>query len=92
MAGQVARYVSALAKRASGRALFFLAVPAPLRSSGERAEVIALFNAALEKCAAAGGHRYVDLYGATLSGGGYADEKFYIDKFHLKPEVLQAAF
>ena len=83
-------YVVGITAMASKRKLqpMFLSVPAPHPMSGDRREVIALFNSALLKEA---GHRFIDLYKRTLGSGGYADAKYYIDSYHLKPDMLGQA-
>lgn len=90
---QVAAYVSALDAHARPKSLRlgFLAVPAPKETSGDRREVVRLFNTVLEKQAQASGHGYIDLYKVSLGKNGYAENTAYIDSFHLKPDALTKA-
>lgn len=88
-AGVIERYVAFITKMAMRKSisLFFLSVPAPHPMSGDRRDVVALFNKYLAKYVSESGHHYVDLYMPTR----LPTMEMYIDSYHLKPEILESA-
>lgn len=69
--------------------LVFLSVPAPQVNSGDRRQVIRLFNSELRKRVTSTRHIYIDTHAPSQGTDGYAHGQLHIDNFHLKPEALQ---
>ena len=69
--------------------LSFLAIPAPLRASGDRQYVIKGFNENMFRLLAGTRHSYTDLYSLTCDIDGFSQGALHIDNFHLQPEALQ---
>lgn len=84
---------------AYGHKLVFCGVPAPNRPRDPvpahegpvLAELIAAFNAALQKRALAAGHRFLDLYELTVGPDGFSTGLWHLDAHHLRPGAWAAA-
>jgi tetratricopeptide (TPR) repeat protein len=103
---QVGRFVARVAGAAAPRAikLMFLGVPAPHFAAMPSREpaltdddktllirIIRRFNQALQRAAAAGNHRSIDVYTPSAGEDGAASGLHHLDDIHLKPDVLRLA-
>jgi len=55
------------------------------------AQLIAAFNAHLERHALARGHRFLDLFSLTVGPDGFGNGRWHLDAHHLRPDAWRAA-
>ncbi len=86
---QVASYVSTMNRLAAPKnlELVFVNIPAPHSGTGDRREVVKLFNEHLCRHT----NSIIDAYAVSAGSDGYAVEGRHIDDIHLKPDTANTA-